>query len=307
MFRPAQNNGDSIPVPQLVFQRLGFPEANEPRIKVALYLLQNGEVSAQQVAAGLHITEKEAENALLYWEGAGLLERVALPEGETMPPPTVKKRQHMNTGQANLAVKNDPVLGAMMRELQHIFGGVVNQKEYHIYCTLYCEDGFPADLILMAAMHCAAERKCGASRVERTLLSWRKEEIDNCSAADRYLRLLSEREARYLALSACFGRKKPGFTSAERRLVDSWYEEFGYGEEMVEAARMAAGDKQNEVRYLNGILKKWQAKGYATAADMRRGEEGSNLAVQTGRTVGQQEDLLQNTFFNPIRRKGDEA
>ncbi len=308
MFKLTENHGDSIPVPQLVFSRLGFPEVDEPRVKVALFMLASGECGPQQVAAGLHIRQEDAEKALLYWEGAGLLQRAA-PAGESpeLPPPP-EKRRHMHTAQANLALGRDPVLGAMMQELQRIFGGVVNQKEYDIYCTLYCQDGFAADLILMAAMHCAAEQRCGASRVERTLLAWRKAGIDDCAAADAYLRLLAGREERYQRLAGLFGQKKPGFTAAERRMVDSWYEEFGYDDEMVEAARLAAGEREREVRYLNGILKRWNAKGYATAADMRRGEEGSNLSIQGGKkppTTG--EDLLQNTFFNPIRRKGGPA
>ena len=306
MYRPANNNGDSICVPQLVFSRLGFPEMDETRLKVALYVLAQGECSTEQVAKALHIRAEAAEKALSYWEGASLFERIEAPGG----PPSPKKnarRQHMNTGQVNLAAGNDPVLGAMMQELQHIFGGVVNQKENNIYCTLYCEDQFPADLILMAAIHCVAEGKCGASRVERMLLSWRKEGIDTCEAADRHLKLLAEREARYISTSQLFGQKKMAFTAGERRMIDTWAEEYGYDEEMLEAARLAAGSRENEVRYLNGILKKWYAKGYQTAADMRRGEEGSNLSIQSGRkTVAPEEDLLQNTFFNPIRRKGEE-
>ncbi len=308
MFKLAENKGDSIPVPQLVFSRLSFPEVDEPRVKVALFLLAGGEGDPRKVASGLHIRQEDAEKALLYWEGAGLLQRAVAEENTGLPPEPLPRRRHMHTAQANQAVGRDPVLGAMMQELQRIFGGVVNQKEYDIYCTLYCQDGFAADLILMAAMYCAAEQKCGASRVERTLLAWQKAGIDDCAAADSYLRLLAGRETRYQTLSALFGQKKPGFTAAERRMIDSWYEEFGYDDEMVEAARLAAGEKENEVRYLNGILKKWCAKGYATAADMRRGEEGSNLSVQSGKkSLSAEEDLLQNTFFNPIRRKGGPA
>ncbi len=309
MFKAAENYGDCIAVPQLVFSRLGFPEVSEPRIKVALYVLAGGECGPKEVAEGLHISAEAAEKALLYWEGAGLLVRLAPPEGEEapLPPPKKLRRQHLHTGQANLAVQNDPVLGAMMQELQHIFGGVVNQKEYDIYCTLYCVDGFAADLILMAAMHCAAERKSGAGRVERTLLSWRKEGIDDCEAADRYLHRLSQREGNYAAMAGLFGREKTSFTAAERRMIDQWQEEYGYGEEMVEAARLAAGDKREELRYLNGILKRWYAKGYASAADMRRGEEGTNLSVQRSpKAAAAQEDLLQNTFFNPIQWEGEQ-
>ncbi|MDL2253622.1 DnaD domain protein [Ruminococcaceae bacterium OttesenSCG-928-I18] len=307
MYRPAENHGDSTPVPQLVFSRLSFPDMDEAKLKVALYVLAHGECEAEQVASALHLRDKVAEKALSYWEGAGLLECVAVAGGEALPKRKVRRR-HMNTGQVNLAAENDPVLGAMMQELQHIFGGVVNQKENNIYCTLYCEDDFPADLILMAAMHCAAEGKSGASRVERTLLSWRKEGIDTCETADRHLKLLAEREARYEVMAKLFGQNKSDFTAAERRMLDVWEEEYGYDEEMLQAARLAAGSRESEIRYLNGILKKWHAKGYHTAADMRRGEEGSNLNVQgTKQNISQYEELLHGNYFKPMRKKGGQG
>ncbi len=291
-------------VPQLVFSRLCFPQTDEPRVKVALYMIMTGECSVQQVSKDLQIKEELAEKALLYWEGAGLLERVVKTADE-MPTPKLQPRRRMSLRQANLATGNDPVLGAMVQELQHIFGGVVNQREYEIYCTLYCEDAFPADMILMAAMHCAAEQKSGASRVERTLISWRKEGLETCADADAYLRLLEYRQERYLEIADLLGQEKPVFSAAERRMIDGWHEQFGCGAEMVQAARLAAGDKETEVRYLNGILKKWQAKGYATAADVQRKEQASNLLVQgTAKEPKKEDDLLQNTFFNPIKRKG---
>ncbi len=305
MFKPAQIHGDSLPVPQLVFSRLGFPEADEPRFKVALYMLANGECGIRQVADALHISTDLAEKAMLYWEGAGLLERSA-PAPVHNVPTKPQTRVRMSLEQANLATGSDKILGAMVQELQYIFGGIMNQKEYAVYCTLYCQDEFPADMILMAAMHCAAEQKSGAFRVERTLLSWRKEGLSTCADVDAYLLLLSERERRYQEMAEVLGQAKPIFSAAERRMIDSWHEQFGYDMSMIEAARLAAGDKQNELRYLNGIIKKWQAKGYATVQDMQHGEQASNLLVQgSGKKPKKEDDLLQNTYFNPIKRKGE--
>ncbi len=309
MYRPCKSNGDSLMVPQLVFSKLGLPEADEPRIKVALYMIQHGECSAEHVAEALRIRQDMAEKALLFWEGAGLLERVASQQVQDVQVEVKPQaRRRLSQAQANLAAGKDPVLGAMVRELQHIFGGMVNQREYEIYCTLYCTDAFPADIILMAAMHCAAEQKCGATRVERTLLAWRKEGLETCADVDAYLRLLADRECRYQEMADILHYAKPSFTASERRIIDSWHEQFGYGWDMVEAARLAAGEKENEIRYLNGILKKWQAKGYATAEDVRRGEEGTNVQVQgTTKVRKTEEDLLQNTYYNPIKRKGGES
>ncbi len=304
MFKLKKDNGDCLPVPRLVFSRLGAPEVDEPRFKVALYLLSTGEADINEVAKALHIRPALAEKALLYWEGAELVERSA-PVPNVQMPANTGQGGHLSIEQANLAAGKDPVLGAMVQELQHIFGGILNQKEYAIYCTLYCKDEFPVDMILMAAMHCAAEEKTGATRVERTLLAWRKEGLHTSGEVDAYLRLLEERKGRYQALGEAMGMAKPVFSASERRLIDTWHEEFGYDMRMIEAARLAAADKENEVRYLNAILKKWKAKGYATVQDMHSGEPAANVLVHgSAKKPAQEEDLLENTYFNPLKRKG---
>lgn len=304
MYRVAKNNGESVAVPQLLFARLTFPDAGEVRFKVALYVVANRECEPKQVAEALHARLAEVEKALEYWEGAGLLERVAEPGGEALPQAKVPRRTHMNTAEVNRAAGTDPVLGAMMQELQRIFGGIVSQRDQGIFCTLYCEDGFPADLILTAALYCHSEGKAGALRVERTLFDWQKQGIDDCAGADRLLQRLNAREGRYTEVAALMKLSAAGFTAAECRQIDRWSEEYGYGNEMIEAARLEAGDKQNNIKYIGAILKRWHAKGHTNTRDVHRSEQGHNIRVQGGAgPKAPEDDLLANRGYVPMPKK----
>lgn len=302
MFKPSKAAGDTIAVPQLVFSRLSG--ASEARVRVALHALTQPECDAQSVAAALHLPLAEAQQALAYWEGAGLLEQTVqapLPAPGDAP----KRRKHMTTAEVNQEAGTDAALSGMLRELQRALGGVLNPRECNIYCTLYCRDGFSPDLVLTAALHCAATGKATATRVERTLLSWQSEGIHDCEAADVYLKCLEERQRRYEEMAQLYGYKQPNFTGPERKIIDAWFEEYHFGPDMLEAARNAAGDKQNETRYVNVILKKWHAKGYRTAADVRSREGGAGLRSQAGQSsFTAQNDILKNASFVPTKPKG---
>ncbi|MFV0414373.1 MAG: hypothetical protein ACK5L3_14100, partial [Oscillospiraceae bacterium] len=69
-----------------------------------------------------------------------------------------------------------------------------------------------------------------------------------------------------------------------------WYEEYGYGEKKIEAARLAAADKHNDIGYLNGILRKCHGKGYDAVQDMQHAEGARNLRVQGSRSAKAPED-----------------
>lgn len=304
MYRPAKTNGDTVAVPQLLFARLGFPDAGEARFRVALYLLSHGECDAAGVAGALRLPQAEVEKALEYWEGAGLLERCGQPGGEALPAPKPSRRRHMNTAQMNEAAGADPVLGAMMQELQRIFGGLVSHRDQTVFCTLYSEDGFAADLILTAAIHCRTEGKTGALKVERTLFDWRRDGIDDCAAADAHLKRMEARRARYGQVAALLGIDEKGMTTAERKGIDRWGEEYGYGNDMLELARLYAGEKDRDVKYLSSIMKRWYAAGYRTTKDVQRAEEGRNLRVQGAKKAAPGKDLLDSWDYTPMSRTG---
>ncbi|MDL2324811.1 DnaD domain protein [Ruminococcaceae bacterium OttesenSCG-928-A16] len=279
MYHVVNNNGDTIAVPQIVFARLTASSAGETRFRVALYMLATGQADAAAVADALHIKTEKAERALEYWEGAGLLENRGGPAVKA-PPVEAAKRQRLNTQEVAEASENDAMLGKLVDELQHIFGGVVSQADINVFVTLYIADAFPADLILIAASHCAAQKKTSARYIEKVLFGWRRDGITTCEEADAYLRLLAQREKREKQIATLLQIDAAGLTLAERKRIAEWFEEYHYGKEMVQAARLVAGDKGGNVRYLAGILKNWHGKGYRNPRDVQQAQENMNVRVQ---------------------------
>ena len=69
IYRLKEFKGDTIPVPQLVFSKLGIAE--EYNVRVALYVLATGITDPEKLCADLKLRSKmTAESALSFWAGA---------------------------------------------------------------------------------------------------------------------------------------------------------------------------------------------------------------------------------------------
>ena len=289
MYRPVKNTGDTVAVPQLLFSRLNAPGAGEARFRVALYLLGCGGADAADIAGALKLKPAEVER-----------DAPAQPAVEAVPRP-----KRLTLHEATRAGEADPLLAMLLKELQRIYGGVIGPKAISLFASLYAQDGFSVDLILMAASYAAGKSITSARYVETVLENWRRAGINDAAAADGQLKLMAGREAREAALAQQMGLAGDAFTLAEKRKIAQWYEEYGYGPEMIEAARLAAGDKRNEVKYLAGILKKWHAKGYQAPKDIQQGDDSRNLRVESSRRaqVAQDDILAQAAAYVPMKRR----
>lgn len=304
MYRVTQNSGDTVAVPHLVIARLADYDADEARFRVALHMLAGAGGTAESVAAALNLDIVKAASALAYWEGAGLLERSAAPAAAAEPKTALRKR--LSAREVVQAGAQDPTLGMLVQEMQRVFGGVVSESDSCVFATLYMEDGFAADLILMCASYCASMGKVNSRYIEKVLFSWRREGITDCCTADMYLKQLALREQQEQQVAEIFCMDKPVFTLAERRRIAEWFEDFGYGKEMIEAARLAAGDKKGEVKYIHAILKKWFSSGHKTPKDVQMSGSGQNhnLRVDGSRDISPQQDILQQGGYVPMRQRG---
>lgn len=294
MYRPVKSFGDTIAVPQLLFSKLTAPGSDDGRFRVFLYLLSCGEGDAAELSKALHMRREDVAAALNYWEGAGLLMRD--PEAAAPDVAALQKRKKMTTREVVQAGKKDPTLGFLLDELQRLFGAVIGESDVNLFVTLYVQDGYPADLILLAASEAAANDAKRARYVEKILGTWRQAGIHDCAAADRHLKLHAERTRREKELARRMGLQGADpFTYADKKKIATWFEDYAYDYEMIDTARMAAGDKASDVKYLHGVLKKWHGQGHQTARDVTMSGESANMrAMRNTVATASADDILMN-------------
>ena len=90
-YKLTQNCGDSTAVPQLIFSKLADTE--DDWVRVALFVVSTGDTGAARIARALRLKSADkAREALVFWKGAGLLERCEDAIAESVPENAVRHR-----------------------------------------------------------------------------------------------------------------------------------------------------------------------------------------------------------------------
>lgn len=298
-YRLCSQSGDSIAVPQLIFTKLATTEGNF--VRVALYILASGSTDARDIAHVLRLKSvREAENALQFWAGAGLLEA---DRGSAAPAPAPTPL--LTQEEINLASLRDPMVATLTTEAQTYLGKSLGPKEAQRLVSLYVNDGWPVEVILLCCAHIAGQGRRTIGALDQELRRWRAAGVETGEDAEKFLNLLALRQKREQTVAAILKLQFEDLQMSELRMIDRWYEQMGYDEAMIEEALHYA-DGKNEVRYLNGILKGWHGKGWRTVQDVRGGGAltGANLRVDRAAPSGN--DFLRRGSRRPLRLKQEE-
>lgn len=271
--------GDTVAVPQLLITKL--PDTEDDWARVALYIIATGETDPAAIARALRLKSADrAREAMLYWKGAGLLERCEDAPAESTP--ALQTRAYLTTPEVTAAAVHDSCIAALVQECQRLLGCVVTQADCNIFVSMYLNDGMPVDMILLGVAHFAAQGKRSARYIERALLGWQRDGIDSGAAVERYLKQQAQRTEWELRTASLLGQPDAKFTKLERNMIAEWHESFAFEDDIIAEAIAYAGERNN-IRYINGILRTWYSKGYKTLRDVMR---ESSLTMQNVQAAG---------------------
>ena len=232
-------------------------------------MLLHGSADEQSLCSELSLSPQIAQRALHFWCEAGLL-----CEGE----PVQAQKKLTTTDLARLSLE-DKAVPMLLCECQRCAGREISHAESLELIELYRIDGAAPELILCAlAYSIPLAPNSRLVRYARSVArSWLKAGIDSLEKAEAHIRLLQRRSARYAEVAAALGVDEALFKAIDKRVVDRWYEEYGYNAEFVSEAAVRGGN--SDIQYINGILKTWRAKGYNTIKQTR--QDTSNVPVSS--------------------------
>ena len=303
IYRLKELKGDTIPVPQLIFSKLGIAE--EYNVRVALYVLATGITDPEKICADLKLRSRiSAESALSFWAGAGLLERYdenAAPGAELSAPAP------MTWAEIAAASRTDPMISSLIDCAQTGFARPLTHSEMEKLVNLYVQEGFAPETVMLCVAYVASRGKRTMGAVSHELKVWRAEGVETGEQADAHLQLLALRAQREQYVSGLLGIADTELTLGGRKAIARWYEVYGYDDAMVQEAAVQAGPKR-DLWYWNSILKTWNAKGLRTVHDVRGPVAGMgasrNLRVDRAEPSGN--DFLKNAARRrPLRKKTD--
>ena len=274
IYRLKEFKGDTIPVPQLVFSKLGIAE--EYNVRVALYVLATGITDPEKLCADLKLRSKmTAESALSFWAGAGLLERyeenAAPGEEPTAPAP-------MTWSEIAAASRTDPMISSL------------------IDCA---QTSFAPETVMLCVAYVASRGKRTMAAVLHELKVWRAEGVETGEQADAHLKLLALRQTREQYVASLLGIPDSELTLGGRKAIARWYEVYGYDDAMVQEAAVQAGPKR-DLWYWNSILKTWNAKGLRNIHDVRTpvAAAGASRNIRVDREAPSGNDFLGNSSLS---------
>ena len=161
-YRLAEQNGESVAVPRLVFAHLA--RADGDTIRAALYLLGGGGTDPRTMARDLGMPSIEAaKRAMQYWAGAGLLV-----SDRDAPLP---KTEMQKASAIDLTTLNDPYVSVLCEEAQTAFGKALSRTEMQRLVSLYLNDGWQPDVVLLCCAEVARQGRRTVGALSRELLN----------------------------------------------------------------------------------------------------------------------------------------
>ena len=296
IYRLKELKGDTIPVPQLIFSKLGIAE--EYNVRVALYVLATGVTDPEKICADLKLRSRiSAESALSFWAGAGLLERYdenAAPGAEPSAPAP------MTWAEIAAASRTDPMISSLIDCAQTGFARPLTHSEMEKLVNLYVQEGFAPETVMLCVAYVASRGKRTMAAVLHELKVWRAEGVETGEQADAHLKLLALRQTREQYVASLLGIPDSELTLGGRKAIARWYEVYGYDDAMVQEAAVQAGPKR-DLWYWNSILKTWNAKGLRNIHDVRTpvAAAGASRNIRVDRETPSGNDFLTNCIRKP--------
>ena len=215
-----------------------------------------------------------------------------------------RKKQEINA-----ASLRDPMVAILVEETQAHLGRTLGHADLSRLVGLYLNENISPEVILLCAAHVGQNSKqktIGA--LDKELHAWLQAGVETGEQAEQHLVLLEKRAQRETDVAQLLGLPPELLTLADRRTIRRWYEELHYDQDMIEEAVLQAQDKKT-IRYINGILKAWYARGLHTVQQVRGGgtlSSSESAALRVDRKEHSGHDILKRRPASALRLKRED-
>ena len=284
-----------------VFINEYMTEAPGDFVKAYLYGLfcaEHGmELKASVMAMTLHMSEERLREAWEYWRDQNVLE--IREYGDDYDLNFYRLREKLYSGGGNGEIpeempeqeEDQKDFRELIEFAEALVGRPLNAKELREIDSWDTELGASRELIREAFEYCSELGKTSINYISKVILAWTKEGLKTSEDVSAYLERVSERQGIYRRILASIGLKR-NITEAERKMVDSWFDEMHYSlERILEACEKASFTQSPNLRYINKILENWKHE-----------------ADELGRDVNQRVTVTQTTlnkYYEYLRNQAE--
>lgn len=258
-----------IALPMEILPRLKGATGTE--LKVLLYLFAKKEADTPELATQLGITPAEAEGAVAFWRGAGIIEPDESAEKKPVPSGKGLYKSYDSQTIAEHREK-DAAFCACCDMVAESFGKQLTKNDYSSLLYLCDYVNLPPEMVSGIAAYCVSRGKRSMQYLMSTALGmYEQDGIDTYEKFERHLAKLEQLHSSIDRVRKMCGFGDRELTSKERTLLDTWFEKWDLSFELVRLAYEKMIDTQGKVNlpYMNGILKRWYESGFTTPDDVK--------------------------------------
>ncbi len=296
----------------------GLKFSDGVKLKILLYLLRHsGEsIDNSDISKATGVNETDIPEAVEYWVSRGIFcknDGVFVPEHTVEPinpAPTEKpvsavsaepkgERAEENTP-PRIAVRPqrpDYVYVAQQLAVDKEFKMLVNEAQTALGKTLSNSDassllllkntcGLPVEVIIMLIHYCISINKSNIRAIETIGLAWSDAGVFSIEAAESKIKQAHRASQSFNIVSSAFGLKNTGSpTKRQLEYADMWVNDWKFSSEMLREAYERCVDSKGscDFRYINGILKRWNASGILNVDDLKKFDSRPNKPKQGSR------------------------
>ena len=273
-----------------------MPMANGTYVKV--YLLgykyahdkdSNIEVDNETIAKHLNIPLADVLGAWDFWEEKGIIQKISkdvdnkydykvkflnlkqLYIKNNYKPVTasieeIKPNQFTCDPSQLIEANQSPVIQKMFTDIEYVFRRQLYPNEKHKVLDWMVNFNLNPDIIVKAFSY-SVEIKGSRNiiAVEKIVKKWCSMGIINVEALMEHLKTKDERVYYYERVMKSLGFVGRFISEGERKVVDKWFDEYGYSLEMVlRACENSRKTSNPSINYIDGTISSWYSKGIKT-------------------------------------------
>lgn len=177
----------------------------------------------------------------------------------------------------------DEELKMLVEETQTTLGKVLSNSDIATLLMLKDTCGLPLDVIFMLIHYCASIDKGNIRTIENIGIQWANDGVYSLEAADNKIKQIQKTTANFSIVSKAFGLKNVGSpTKKQLEYGDKWVSEWKFSPEMLREAYERCVDTKGtmNLRYIDGILKRWNASNLHTLDELHNYEKSASKPSQ---------------------------
>lgn len=247
------------------------------------------------VCARLSISTAEADAAIAFWRGTGVIaldeegerSEIAAPSAQSVQePPRVIADGGLpvySAEELSGILERRKELSALIDECQRVFGKIFNTREVGLIAGLTDFLGLEGEYILLLLTHCVRMEKKSVRYVEKMAITLHDEGVTDVHALEERLHRIETMAEVTGKIRAMFGASARALTTKEKGMMEKWICTMKYEEDVLKMAYDITVDAigKASIPYANSVLERWYAEGYRTVQDVenalaeyRRKKEG---------------------------------